>query len=128
MENEGMQTRPCLICGRQLKGPGGINVTGDPAIALFLSAVTRGLRPRLKTRAEQRVFCYPCADGIAKLPPPRDKGDLYVAAWELLRDLVIQDDSISLAANAQLRHPRLKLRRMPGSMKELPASALAASG
>jgi hypothetical protein len=106
-----------------LKGPGGINVTGDPAIAIFISAVTRGLRPRLKTRADQRVFCYSCASSIALGLPPADKGDLYIAVWELLRELVMMDDSIVLAALAQMKHPRARLRRMPGSVKELPAVA-----
>ena len=114
-----LETRPCLLCRRPLKGPGGINCTGDPAIAIFISAVTRGLRPRLKTRADQRVFCYSCASSIAMGIPPVEKGDLYVAVWELLRELVLMDDSVVLAALTQLRHPRAKLRRMPGSVKEL---------
>ena len=116
-----LETRPCLLCRKPLKGPGGINVTGDPAIAVFISAVSRGLRPRLKTRAEQRVFCYPCALSIGMGLPPVEKGDLYVAVWELLRDLVLADDSVALAALTQLRNPRARLRRMPGSVKELSA-------
>ncbi len=117
-----LETRPCLLCRKPLKGPGGINVTGDPAIAVFISAVSRGLRPRLKTRAEQRVFCYACALSIGTGIPPVEKGDLYVAVWELLRDLVLADDSVALAALTQLRNPRARLRRMPGSVKELPAA------
>ncbi len=122
MDNQ-LETRPCILCRRPLKGPGGINVTGDPAIAIFISAVTRGLRPRLKTRADQRVFCYGCATSLGLGIPPVEKGDLYVAVWELFRELLGMDDSIALAAVAQLRHPRAKLQRMPGSVKQLPAAA-----
>lgn len=117
-----LETRPCLLCRKMLKGPGGINATGDPAIAIFISAVTRGMRPRLKTRAEQRVFCYACALSLGAGVPPIDKGDLYVAVWELLRDLVTVDDSVALAALMQLRNPRARLRRLPGSVKELTAA------
>lgn len=122
METE-LETRPCLLCRQPLKGPGGINITGDPAIAVFISAVTRGLRPRLKTRADQRVFCYKCATSLALGPPPFEKGDLYVAVWELFGELVAMDDSIALAAVTQLRHPRARLRRLPGSVKALSAAS-----
>jgi hypothetical protein len=120
-----LETRPCLLCRKPIKGPGGIHATGDPAIAVFISAVSRGLRPRLKTRAEQRVFCYPCALSIAVEIPPVERGDLYVAVWELLRELVLADadNSVALAALVQLRNPRARLRRMPGSVKALSAAA-----
>jgi hypothetical protein len=122
-----LEVNPCLLCHKLLKGPGGINATGDPSIVLFMSAVTRGLRPRLKTRAVPKVFCYGCATSLALGIPPIEKGELYVAAWELLRDLVAMDESNSvvLAAVTQMRHPRARLRRMPGSItpKQLTAAS-----
>lgn len=69
------------------------------------------------------LFCYGCATSLGLGVPPVEKGDLYVAVWELFRELLSMDDSIALAAVAQLRHPRAKLQRMPGSVKQLPAVA-----
>jgi|HubBroStandDraft_6_1064221.scaffolds.fasta_scaffold00599_6 hypothetical protein len=122
-----LEVNPCVLCHKALKGPGGINATGDPSIVIFMSAVTRGLRPRLKTRALPKVFCYGCATSLALGVPPIELGDLYVSAWQLLRDLISMDDenSVVLAAVTQMRHPRARLRRMPGSIapKQLPAAS-----
>src|SRR5579859_4611135 len=117
-----METQPCLMCRTPLKAPGGINVTGDPAIALFLFASSVGMRPRLKSRAKRFPFCIPCMNSLATGMPPVEKGHLYVAAWELFRELLIDDESnsIALATMFQLRNPSAKLRRMPGSKPDLP--------
>ena len=105
------------MCRAPLKAPGGINVTGDPAIALFMFASSVGMRPRLKSRAKRFPFCVPCMNSLATGVPPFEKGHLYVAAWELFRELLIDDEtnSIALATMMQLRNPAAKLRRMPGS-------------
>jgi hypothetical protein len=123
-----METQPCLLCRTPLKAPGGINTTGDPAIALFMFASSVGMRPRLKSPAKRFPFCVPCMNSLATGAPPVEKGYLYVAAWELFRDMLIADDtnSIALATMTQLRHPTAKLSRMPGSKPEptLPGPAL----
>ena len=97
-------------------------MTGDPAIALFLFASSVGMRPRLKSRAKRFPFCIPCMNSLATGMPPVEKGHLYVAAWELFRELLLDDESnsIALATMFQLRNPSAKLRRMPGSKPDIP--------
>jgi hypothetical protein len=124
-----METQLCLLCRTALKAPGGINVTGDPAVALFMFATSVGMRPRLKSRAKRFPFCCPCMNSLATGAPPIEKGYLYVAAWELFRDMLIDDEtnSVALATMTQLRNPTAKLRRMPGSKPETLALTAAAS-
>jgi len=119
-----LQSQPCTICGRALRGPGGITVTGDPGVVIFMSGVTRGRRPRLKTRALPVVFCNPCASSIALGAAPVERGDLYVKGWGILRNIIQMDDqnAVILSAVTQLRYPRARLQPLPGS-KELPAAS-----
>jgi hypothetical protein len=110
------------MCRTPLKAPGGINITGDPAVALFMFASSVGMRPRLKSPAKRFPFCVPCMNSLATGIPPVEKGYLYVAAWEIFRGLLINDESntIALATMMQLRNPAAKLRLMPGSKSEVP--------
>jgi hypothetical protein len=109
-----MQLQPCIRCGRPLKAPQGINTTGDKAVAVFISALTVGVRPRLKSRAERRVLCMPCAGSIALGPAP-ESGAFNQAVYEILCDLAHHDMTILQAAWEQKANPRAILRPMPGS-------------
>jgi len=108
-----MEIQHCVRCGRGLKAPQGINVTGDKAIAIFVSALTVGIRPRLKSRAQRNVFCIPCAASISLGPAP--EGAFNLAVYGILRDVVSRDKTIVEAAWEQMTNPHGSLKRMPGS-------------
>lgn len=108
-----MEIQSCVRCGRGLKAPQGINVTGDKAVAIFVSALTVGMRPRIKSRAQRTVFCVSCADSIAKGPPP--EGAFNLAVYGILQDVVSRDRTISDAAWEMLAKPGTAVKRMPGS-------------
>jgi hypothetical protein len=110
----GMEIQNCVRCGGRLKAPQGINVTGDPAIAIFVSGLTVGVRPRIKSRAQRKVFCMGCAASIALGPVP-ENGEFNTAIYHMLRELVAADRTIVEAAWTQLTTPTATLRRMPGS-------------
>lgn len=112
-----MQIQPCTRCGRPLRQPQGINTTGDKSVAVFISALTVGCRPRLKSRAERRVFCMPCTASIAMGPVP-ENGAFNLAVYETLCDLAHRDMTILQAAWEQKTMPRLALRPMPGSIAD----------
>lgn len=99
MKNREIQ--PCIRCGRGLKAPGGITVTGDRAIAVYQEVVTVGLRPRLRSKKRRSVFCVPCGVSLALGPRP-ESGAFASEIYEMLRDIVSQDPSLVAAA---LRSP-----------------------
>ena len=109
-----MELQPCVRCNRPLRAPQGINSTGDQAIAIFISAVTVGVRPRLKSRAQRRVICMACAGSISLAPDP-NTGAFNSAVYEILCDLSGRDMTIVQAAWAQKTNPRAQLQPMPGS-------------
>lgn len=109
-----MEIQHCVRCGNGLKAPQGINSTGDPAIAIFVSGLTVGVRPRIKSRAQRKVFCMGCAASVALGPAP-ENGEFNTAIYFMLRELVSADKTIVEAAWTQLTNPHATLRRMPGS-------------
>lgn len=108
-----MEIQHCVRCGSGLKAPQGINATGDPAIAIFVSGITVGVRPRLKSRAQRKVFCMRCATSLAYGPPP--EGEFNSAIYSMLQEMVKADKTIADIAWTQLTSPRATLQRMPGS-------------
>jgi hypothetical protein len=111
------EIQPCVRCGRGLKAPGGITVTGDRAIAVYQEVVTVGLRPRLRSKKRRNVFCVPCGVSIALGPRP-ESGAFASEIYEMLRDIVSQDPSLVEAAYEHLLDPRAPRRRLAGSVAE----------
>ena len=108
------ETQPCFRCGRGLKAPGGITVTGDRAIAVYQEVVTVGIRPRLRSKKRRNVFCVPCGVSIALGPRP-ESGAFASEIYEMLRDIVRQDPSLVEAAYEYLLDRRAPRRRLAGS-------------
>jgi hypothetical protein len=129
-----MELQPCIRCGRKLKAPQGINATGDRAFSFFVSSVTRGIRPRVKSRAQQLVFCVPCGVSIALGPSP--EGAFNFSVWQVLRDMLAKERDLLNAAWEQVVSPNARLKAMPGSKPDKafalalpePGTRLAASG
>jgi len=111
------ETQPCIRCGRGLKAPGGITVTGDRAIAVYQEVVTVGLRPRLRSKKRRNVFCVACGVSIALGPRP-ESGAFASEIYEMLRDIVAQDPSLVAAAYEYLVDPRALTRRLAGSVAD----------
>ena len=109
-----MELQNCVRCGRGLKAPQGITTTGDRAIAIYISAVTVGLRPRLISKARRAVCCMPCAVSIALGPAP-DSGAFNAMVYEILNDLNGRGTAVVEAAQEQKYNPRSPLKLMPGS-------------
>ena len=116
-----MEIQQCVRCGKGLKAPQGINTTGDKAISFFVSAVTVGIRPRIKSRATRQVFCLTCAASIAFGPAP--EGAFNLCVYDVLRDVASRDTTIVDAAWEQLTNPRAVVRLMPGSTPDKTLSA-----
>jgi hypothetical protein len=108
-----MELQPCIKCGRGLKAPQGINQTGDRAFAFFTSAVTVGIRPRLKSRAQRRALCVPCGVSIAMSPAP--EGAFNENVHTILQDMVRQDPTLMQVAWEQQFNSSAALKLMPGS-------------
>ena len=89
-----MQQVYCLRCNRELEA-------GHKSVAVFLFAQTVGIRPRQKSGARRICFCSLCSVSLAMGPPP--VGDLNVAAWKMIRELVGSDPAVNLAAWETLR-------------------------
>jgi hypothetical protein len=79
----------CLRCNRELEA-------GEKSVAVFLFAQTTGIRPRQKSSARRICFCPQCAVSLAMGPPP--EGALNLAAWEMIRDLVGAQPTLTEAA------------------------------
>jgi hypothetical protein len=79
----------CLRCNRELEA-------GDKSVAVYLFAQTVGIRPRQKSPARRICFCPQCAVSLAMGPAP--EGALNIAAWQMIRDLVGADPSLTEAA------------------------------
>jgi hypothetical protein len=115
MKNREIQ--PCIRCGRGLKAPGGIHITGDRAIAVYQEVVTVGIRPRLRSKKRRNVFCVPCGVSIALGPRP-ESGAFASEIYEMLRDIVSQDPSLVAAAYDHLADPHAPTRRLAGSVAD----------
>ena len=84
-----MENPYCLRCNRELE-------TGEKSVAVFLFAQTTGVRPRQKSAARRICFCPQCAVSLAMGPAP--EGALNVAAWQMIRDLVGAQPTLTEAA------------------------------
>lgn len=109
-----MEIQHCVRCGKGLKAPQGINVTGDPAIAIYVIAKTVGIRPRATSPAQRKVFCVPCGISIALGPAP-ESGAFNEAVYAMLLHLMEQAPAISQVAVTQKLNPNRLLKAMPGS-------------
>jgi len=109
-----MELQPCVRCGKGLKQPQGINTTGDQAIAIYISGVSVGLRPRLISKAQRTVICMPCAVSIALGPAP-ESGAFNSVVYAILNDLNSRGTAVVEAAQQQKYNPRAPLKLMAGS-------------
>lgn len=108
-----MEIQPCIRCGRGLKAPQGINSTGDRALAVYITIVTVGMRPRQRSRLRRSVLCLPCAVSMAFAPAPA--GAFNQCVHEALNELNEQSIALIEAAREIRINPRAPLRLMPGS-------------
>ena len=110
-----MDTEPCVRCGRQVRTPKTINQTGDPSVVIYQSAVTTGLRPRLRTNYRRGVFCTRCAVSLAFGPPP--EGEFNMKIYDMLQEMfrLDRDGSLTESARILLLNPGAELKLMPGS-------------
>jgi len=111
-----MEIQPCIRCGRGMKAPQGINTTGDRALAVYITIVTVGMRPRLRSRLRRSVLCLPCAVSITFAPAP--EGAFNVSVFEALNELNDQSIAMIEAAREQKINPRAPLKLMPGSQPD----------
>jgi hypothetical protein len=84
----------CLRCTRELEA-------GRKFVAIYMFAQTVGIKPRQKSAAQRIVFCPQCSVSLALGLPP--EGALNVAAWDMIRDLVVSDPALNQAAWENLR-------------------------
>lgn len=84
-----MENPFCLRCNRELE-------TGEKSVAVFLFAQTTGVRPRQKSSARRICFCPQCAVSLAMGPAP--EGALNFAAWQMIRDVVGAQPTLTEAA------------------------------
>ena len=84
-----MEQVRCLRCNCEI-GP------GQKSVALYMFAQTVDIRPRQKSSAQRISFCPQCSVSLAMGPPP--EGALNMTAWDMMRDLVGSDPSLSHAA------------------------------
>lgn len=117
-----MEIQQCVRCGRSIRAPQGINQTGDPAIAIYIVAKTVGIRPRVTSPAERKVFCSPCAVSIAFGPPPPDGGAFNAAIYSMLVNLVSAGTQVIGVAWEQKANPTRCRKLMPGSRPDLSLS------
>jgi len=91
---EPLENLYCLRCNRELE-------TGHKSVALYMFAQTVGIRPQQKSAAQRICFCPQCSVSLAMGPPP--EGALNMAAWKMIRDLVVFDPALNQAAWESLR-------------------------
>jgi hypothetical protein len=108
-----MEIQHCIKCGRALKAPQGINATGDKAVAVYLTVVTVGMRPRLRSKLRRTVLCPPCAIAILYAPPP--EGAFNNSVYDGLGEINEQGVQMIEAAREVKLNPRAPLKLMPGS-------------
>lgn len=107
------ELQPCIRCGKQLRAPGGINITGDPAIASYHELVSVGQRPRTRSKKKRLVICQPCGVSLALGPKP--EGAFNQAMYYMLQDMLRENPEMALVAVEQKLQPHGKLKLMPGS-------------
>lgn len=84
-----MEHSYCLRCNRELE-------PGEKLVAVYLFAQTVGVRPRQKSSAQRISFCPQCSVSLAMGPAP--EGALNLAAWNMIREIVGSDPSLTEAA------------------------------
>jgi hypothetical protein len=84
----------CLRCNRELE-------PGQNSEAVYMFAQTVGVRPRQKSPARRICFCAQCSVSLAMGPPP--EGALNLAAWQMIRDVVCADPTLTEAAWEDMR-------------------------
>jgi len=89
-----LDTSYCLRCNREI-------VAGHKSVTVYMFAQTVGVRPRQKSTAQRICFCPQCSVSLAMGPPP--EGALNIAAWNMIRDLVSSDPTLSQAAWEAMR-------------------------
>lgn len=107
------ELEPCVVCGRGLKKPCGINTTGDRAIVTYLGAQTTGFRPRVMSRKQRMPVCMFCAVSIASGRPP--EGAFNMAVYSILHEIVRADKRLMEAWWEQMQNPAAAPKLMPGS-------------
>jgi hypothetical protein len=112
----GHELQPCIRCGRALRAPGGINVTGDAAIASYHELVSVGQRPRTRSKKKRLVICQPC--GISLALGPKPDGAFNEAMHEMLVDMLRANPEMALIAVQQKLNPHEKPKLMPGSQRD----------
>ena len=110
-----METEGCVRCGRELKTAKTINQTADPGIAIYLSAVTMGIRPRIRSRYQRGLFCSCCTVSVSYGPAP--EGEFNLKIHRMLREIIELDKEGGIIESGRilLFHPDAQLRLMPGS-------------
>jgi len=114
-----MDSEACVRCGRELKTAKTINQTGDPALAVYLSLVTCGLRPRIRTQYQRGLFCTPCGVAVAFSPAP--EGEFNSKIYAMLKEALRLDTEgkIVECATTIFLYPEAKLKLMPGSKPDI---------
>ena len=79
----------CLRCNRELE-------PGAKSTAVYMFAQTVGVRPRQKSSAQRICFCAQCCVSLAMGPAP--EGALNMAAWQMIREIVGADPTLTEAA------------------------------
>jgi hypothetical protein len=117
-----MEIQNCIRCGRGLKAPQGINATGDKAIAVYITVVTVGMRPRQRSKLRRSVLCASCAVSIAYAPRP--EGAFNNTVYDGLNELNEQSGAMVEAAREIKINPRAHLKLMPGSQDQTLAAPI----
>jgi hypothetical protein len=83
------ETSYCLRCNRELE-------PGAKSVAVYMFAQTVAVRPRQKSSAQRVCFCAQCCVSLAMGPTP--EGALNMAAWQMIREIVGADPTLTEAA------------------------------
>lgn len=103
-----MEMECCVRCGREMKTAKTINQTADPGIGVYLSAVTMGIRPRLRSHYQRGIFCSCCTISVAYGPAP--EGEFNLKIHRMLREIIELDkmNSIQESGKVLLSIPKRK--------------------
>src|SRR5439155_22265909 len=84
----------CLGCNQEREA-------GHKSVAVYMFALTVGVRPRQISAAQRICFCPQCSVSLAMGPPPEDA--LNIVAWQMIRNLISSDPALNQAAWETLR-------------------------
>jgi hypothetical protein len=113
-----MELEGCVRCARPLKTPATIHQTGDPAVAIYLSGVTVGIRPRIRTHYQRGLFCARCSISVPYGPPP--EGEFNLKIYRMLAEMqqLDKDGHINECARVLFLNPSAQRALMPGSKQD----------